>query len=69
MSPVEIRLMEARVAAGMTQAQLAKKTGIDQGDISRMENGKTGGIRFDILDRLCRALKCQPEDILVRKRK
>ncbi len=69
MSPVEIRLMEVRVAAGMTQAKLSKKTGIDQGDISRMENGKTGGIRLDILDRLCRALKCQPGDILVRKGK
>ncbi len=69
MTPVKIRLREVRTAANMTQAELAKKTGVDQGDISRIENGRTGGISLDVLDRLCRALKCAPGDILVRKGK
>ena len=68
MTPIEIKLREVRVVAGMTQADLAKKTGIDQGDISRIETGQTGGIRLDVLDRLCKALKCEPGDILVRNR-
>ncbi len=69
MTPVEIRLRDARKAAGLTQAELAAKTGIDQGDLSRIENSKTGGMSLDVLDRLCKALKCQPGDMLVRKRR
>ena len=69
MTPVEIRLRDARKAVGLTQAELAAKTGIDQGDLSRIENGKTAGMILDVLDRLCRALRCEPGDILVRKRK
>ena len=66
---MEIRLRDARKAVGLTQAELAAKTGIDQGDRSRIENGKTAGMTLDVLDRLCRALRCEPGDILVRKRK
>ena len=40
-----------------------------QADISRIEPGKTTAISLDVLDRLCRALKCEPGDILVRKGK
>ena len=68
MTPVEIRLKEVRQATELTQAQLAEKTGLDQGHISRIEKG-TGQISLDVLDRLCKALKCEPGDILVRKRK
>ena len=68
MTPIEIRLREVRQAAGLTQAQLAQKTSLDQGHISRIEAGTTM-IRIDVLDRLCKALKCEPGDILVRKRK
>ncbi|MCH7892390.1 MAG: helix-turn-helix domain-containing protein [Gemmatimonadetes bacterium] len=39
-----------------------------QADISRIETG-TKAISMDVLDRLCRALKCEPGDILVRKGK
>ncbi len=69
MTPVEIRLLEQRQAAGLSQEQLAQKVGMAQADISRIETRKTSAISLDVLDRLCRALKCQPGDILVRKRK
>ena len=68
MTPVEIRLREVRKSAGLTQAQLAKKAGMAQGEISRIESSATM-ISLDVLDRLCRALKCDPGDILVRKGK
>ena len=68
MTPVEIRLREVRKAAGLTQAQLAKRTGMAQGEISRIESNATM-ISLDVLDRLCKALKCEPGDILVRKRR
>lgn len=65
MTPVEIRLREKREAAGLTQLQLAEKAGLDQGHVSRIEAGRAS-IGLDVLDRLCRALKCEPGDILVR---
>ena len=68
MTPVEIRLRELRKALGLTQVQLAKKAHMDQGDVSRIEKG-TKQISLDMLDRLCKALKCEPGDILVRKRR
>ena len=68
MTPVEIRLREIRKAAGLTQAQLARKAKLAQGEISRIESTATM-ISLDVLDRLCRALRCEPGDILVRKRR
>ena len=67
MTPVEIRLLEQRKVAGLSQEQLAEMVAMAQADISRIETGKTTAISLDVLDRLCRALKCQPGDILVRK--
>ena len=69
MTPVQIRLLEQRQAAGLSQEQLAEMVGMAQADISRIETGKTSAISLDVLDRLCKALKCQPGDILVRKGK
>ncbi len=68
MTPVKIRLREIRIGAGLTQVELAKRARMDQADISRIEKGAKA-ISLDVLDRLCRALKCEPGDILVRKRK
>ncbi|MGD0983193.1 MAG: helix-turn-helix transcriptional regulator [Acidimicrobiales bacterium] len=34
-----VRVMERRELLGLTQIELADKTGIDQGDISRIERG------------------------------
>ena len=68
MTPVKIRLREIRIGAGLTQVELAKRAGMDQADISRIEKGAKA-ISLDVLDRLCRALKCEPGDILVRTRR
>ena len=68
MTPIEIRLREMRKSKGWTQAQLAKKVGMAQGEISRIESSATM-MSLNVLDRLCRALKCEPGDLLVRKRK
>ncbi len=69
MTPVRIRLLEQRLAAGLSQEQLAEMVGMAQADISRIETGKTSAISLDVLDRLCKALKCEPGDMLVRKRR
>ena len=67
MTPVSIRLRERRTAARLSQKKLAEMVGMAQADVSRIETGKTSAISLDVLDRLCRALKWEPGDILVRK--
>jgi ribosome-binding protein aMBF1 (putative translation factor) len=38
---VAVQLIELREKHGLTQAQLAERCGMDQGDISRIERGST----------------------------
>lgn len=66
LNPIHIRLGELRRARGLTQVQLAERTGIDQAAISRIENGQTQGMDFSVLERLCAALDCEPGDLLER---
>ncbi|HET9593468.1 MAG TPA: helix-turn-helix transcriptional regulator [Solirubrobacterales bacterium] len=49
------RLLQQRLTAGLTQKQLASESGIDQGDISRIERGE-GNPTTETLDALSRPL-------------
>lgn len=48
-------LVDARARAGMTQRDLAKKSGVAQGDISVLESGKTNP-KFNTLCKLADAM-------------
>src|SRR5687768_14349839 len=56
MSPVSLRLEEYRAARGISQAELARRSGVAQSTISRLEAGKSRSVDFDTLDRLSEAL-------------
>lgn len=43
---------------------LAKETGVSHTTLWRMKKGKAVGINFETLEKICRALRCQPGDIL-----
>jgi putative transcriptional regulator len=43
---------------------LAKKTGVSHTTLWRLKKGKAVGINFETLEKICRALRCQPGDIL-----
>ncbi len=43
---------------------LAKETGISHTTLWRLRKGKAVGINFETLEKICRALKCQPGDVL-----
>lgn len=43
---------------------LAKETGISHTTLWRLKKGKAVGINFETLEKICRALKCQPGDVL-----
>lgn len=48
----------------MSVTELSGKVGITMANISILKNGKAKAIKVDTLDKICRALECQPGDIL-----
>ena len=48
----------------MSVTELAEKVGITMANLSILKNGKAKAIRLTTLDAICRALECQPGDIL-----
>lgn len=48
----------------MSVTELAERVGITMANISILKNGKARAIRFSTLDSICRALDCQPGDII-----
>ena len=63
MNPLHFRLRELREAKGLTQSELAEKAGTTQATVSRLESGDSQRIDFDLIDGICRALKCEPGDL------
>ena len=48
----------------MSSSELAEKIGITNANLSILKTGKGKAIRFSTLDAICKALGCQPGDIL-----
>src|SRR5215472_17600383 len=59
---VNIDVMLARRKMSVTE--LADRVGITIANLSILKNGKARAIRFSTLEGLCKALDCQPGDIL-----
>ncbi len=54
------RLWERR----MTLTDLSERVGISLANLSILKTNKARAIRFSTLDAICRALECQPGDLL-----
>ena len=48
----------------MSVTELAEKVGITIANISILKNGKAKAIKVETLNKICKALQCQPGDIL-----
>ena len=48
----------------MSSQELAERIGITQANLSILKTGKAKAIRFSTLEAICKALECQPGDIL-----
>ncbi|NLJ66221.1 MAG: helix-turn-helix transcriptional regulator [Clostridiales bacterium] len=48
----------------MSVTELSERVGITIANISILKNGKAKAIRLSTLDAICKALDCQPGDIL-----
>ena len=59
---VNIDVMLARRKMSVTE--LSNKVGITMANLSILKNGKAKAIRFSTLEAICKALDCQPGDIL-----
>ena len=59
---INLDVMLARRKMSLTE--LADRVGITLANLSVLKIGKAKAVRFSTLDALCRALGCQPGDIL-----
>lgn len=59
---VNIDVMLARRKMSVTE--LSERVGITMANLSILKNGKAKAIRFSTLEAICKALDCQPGDIL-----
>lgn len=59
---VDLDVMLARRKMSMTE--LSERVGITMANLSILKNGKAKAVRFSTLNEICRALHCQPGDIL-----
>ena len=59
---VNVDVMLAR--RKMSTGELAEKIGISAANLSILKTGKAKAVRFTTLNALCKALDCQPGDLL-----
>ena len=57
---VDVMLAKRKMSSG----ELAEKVGITAANLAILKTGKARAIRFSTLDAICKALDCQPGDIL-----
>ncbi len=48
----------------MSLTELSERVGLTMANLSILKTGKAKAVRFGTLDMLCRALDCQPGDLL-----
>lgn len=60
---VDLDVMLARRKMSLTE--LSQRVGITMANLSILKNGRAKAVRLETLNAICRALGCQPGDILV----
>ncbi|MEI3606913.1 helix-turn-helix transcriptional regulator [Pseudogracilibacillus sp. SE30717A] len=59
-----IKLKETMKKKGYNIGTLAEKADMHRNGISKILNNKNSGIEFDTLNKLCKALECNVQDII-----
>ena len=57
---VDVMLARRKMSSG----ELAQKIGISAANLSILKTGKAKAVRFTTLEAICKALDCQPGDLL-----
>jgi len=61
---IRINLTVVMAQRRMSLNELSKQVGITLSNLSILKNEKAKGVRFSTLNRICKALDCQPGDII-----
>ncbi|HEX3011010.1 MAG TPA: helix-turn-helix transcriptional regulator [Syntrophomonadaceae bacterium] len=62
--PIIVNLDVIMAKRKISSGELAEKIGISQANLSILKTGKAKAIRFSTMEAICKALDCQPGDIL-----
>lgn len=62
--PIIVNLDVMMAKRKMSSGELAERIDISQANLSILKTGKAKAIRFSTLEAICKALNCQPGDIL-----
>ena len=59
-----LRLDRVMADRKMNLNELSERVGVSNVNLSKIKTGRISAIRFSTLNAICKALKCQPGDIL-----
>ena len=62
--PIVLRLDRVMADRKMSLKELSERVGVANVNLSKLKTGKVSAIRFSTLNAICKALSCQPGDIL-----
>ena len=62
--PIIVNLDVMMARRKMSLNELSEKVGLTLSNLSILKTGKAKAIRFSTLEAICKALDCQPADIL-----
>ena len=62
--PIQVNLDRILQERHMTLSELSLRVDITLANLSILKTGKARAMRFSTLDAICRALSCQPGDVL-----
>jgi len=62
--PIIVRLDVMLAKRKVRSNELAETIGITPSNLSLLKSGRVRGIRFETLEAICKALDCQPGDLL-----
>lgn len=65
MGNIENRLRETRVSKGLSQLELAKKSGVSRNTIIKIESGESIKVRLDTVVKLAESLDAPVTDIFL----
>lgn len=61
---IRVHIDRLLVERGLSVGDFADSVGITAANVAVLKNGRARAIRLSTLDAICRALQCQPGDIL-----
>ena len=62
--PIVVNLDVMKAKRKISSSQLAEQIDLTPANLSILKNNKAKAMRFSTLARICKALDCQPSDIL-----